>query len=117
MYRDYYTVDRSPQEVAALWDWASEECRGKLPHETPYAFGVLAALEYLMGETEDLPQSYHGLFTLNNVLRQRGEKRADVGNMGNPNIDEPLHNSFQGLRPGNPKTLLYDPPLVGNGRG
>lgn len=56
--REYYTVERSPREVADLWDWAIDECAGKLEHENPYAMGVLACMEYLMGETEQRPQDY-----------------------------------------------------------
>ena len=53
--REYYTVDRSPREIKDLWDWATKECRGKIEHESPYAMGVLATLEYLMGTREDPP--------------------------------------------------------------
>lgn len=110
--RDYYTVDRSPQEIRDLWDWACDECAGKLEHENPYAMGVLAAMEYLMGENEDLPQAYKGVFNLSNVLRQ--SKRSDeVGSVSESRVNKPLYNDLDSFRPGNPKTLLYKAPLLG----
>jgi len=69
-FREYYTVDRSPQEIRDLWDWAQNECSGLIEHENPYAMGVCAAMNYLMGETEERPQDYKGVFSLQNVLRQ-----------------------------------------------
>ena len=98
--REYYTVDRSPQEVRNLWDWAIKECKGKIEHENPYAMGVLAAMEYLMGETEELPQDYKGVFSLDNVLRQ--PKQLDQQARG--------CSGFHAGRPGNPKTFLYGDP-------
>lgn len=109
-YREYYTVDRNPEEIKALWDWACNECQGQIEHERPYAAGVLAALEYLMGETEARPQNYKGTFTLHNVLRQT-EKGQQVGGMGNSGPNQALDASFNGLRPGNPKALLYKSPV------
>lgn len=112
LMREFYTVDRSPQEVRNLWEWAKAECEGRLAHEFPYAMGILAALEYLMGEAEELPQAYKGDFSLNNVLRQ-SEKPENVRSVGNTRVDEPLHDGLDTLRPGNPKTLLYKAPLIG----
>lgn len=111
-WREYYTVDRKPEEVQALWNWAKEECRGKIEHENPYAMGILAAMEYLMGETEELPQYYKGKFTLNNILRQ-SEKSENIRTMCEACVNEPLDNDFHSLRPGNPKCFLYDAPLIG----
>jgi len=109
--REYFTVDRSPQEVRDLWEWARDECSGKLEHENPYAMGVCAALEYLMGETEERPQDYKGVFSLQNVLRQ-SKHPDDVGCVSNTGIDKALHNDLQPLRPGNPKCILYKTPLL-----
>lgn len=110
--REYYTVDRSPEEVAALWSWAGKECAGKLEHENPYAVGVLAALEYLMGETESRPQDYKGLFRLDTVLRQ-AEEGEQIGGVHDARIDQPCDKLLDSLRPGNPKSLLYKTPVVG----
>lgn len=87
--REYFTVDRSPQEVRNLWDWAKEECKGKVEHEAPYAMGVLAAMDYLLGESNFLPQSYKGPFTLKNVMSQSEFNKpvlhdADAPLWGNP---------------------------------
>lgn len=109
--REYYTVDRSPEEVAAVWNWAEKECVGKLEHENPYAMGVLAALEYLMGETESRPQDYKGLFRLDTVLRQ-AKKGEQIGGVRDACINQPRDNLLDPLRPGNPKNLLYKIPLV-----
>lgn len=110
--REYYTVDRSPEEVAAVWNWAEKECTGKLEHENPYAMGVLAALEYLMGETESRPQDYKGLFRLDTVLRQAKEGEQ-IGSVRDACIDQPRDKLLDPLRPGNPKSLLYKIPVVG----
>lgn len=108
--REYYTVDRSPQEVRNLWDWAIGECKGKIEHENPYAMGVLAAMEYLMGETEVLPQNYKGVFTLKNVLRL-SEPLENVLPAGKPGINQSIEDNRQPLRFGNPKSLAYDSSL------
>ncbi len=110
--REYYTVDRSPQEMRDLWDWAVLECHGKLEHENPYAMGVLACMEYLMGETQQRPQDYKGLFTLKNVMRQSVEKVREAGGVGNAGLNELADNSLDTLLPGNPKTLFYNAPLL-----
>ena len=107
MELEFYTIDRSPDEIADLWDWAVDECHGKLVTDNPYAFGVMATLEYLMGENDFLPQSYQGVFTLDNVLRHRGKKLSNVRNIRNASVDNTLNNGFKRSRPGNPKTLLY----------
>lgn len=109
--REYYTVDRSPEEVAAVWNWAEKECVGKLEHENPYAMGVLAALEYLMGETESRPQDYKGLFRLDTVLR-RAKEGEQIGGVRDACINQPRDNLLDPLRPGNPKSLLYKIPVV-----
>ena len=101
--REYFTVDRSPQEVRNLWDWAKEECKGKVEHEAPYAMGVLAAMAYLMGETEELPQDYKGVFSLDNVLRQSKQLAQQARG----------YSGSQAVRLGNPKTFLYDDPSGG----
>lgn len=106
----YYTVDRRPEEIKELWDWAIEECRGKVEHENPYAMGVLACMEYLMGETEERPQDYKGVFTLANVLRS-AQKVDHIRQQVDARVDEPLHNGLDSLRPGNPKCILYRAPL------
>ncbi len=112
--REYFTVDRSPQEVRNLWDWCEKECKGKIEHENPYAMGVAACLMYLMGETEARPQDYKGLFNLKNVLRQP-ENAEKIGGMGDACFDKLAHNSADTLLPGNPKTLFYGAPfLTGN---
>lgn len=108
--REYYTVDRSPQEVRNLWDWAIKECKGKVEHEKPYAMGVLAAMEYLMGETEELPQDYKGKFTLDNVLRQTQELAHRTAGTLQPEGNELVHCCLKSSRPGNPKTFLYGDP-------
>lgn len=110
--REYYTVDRSPQEVRNLWDWAIEECKGKLEHENPYAMGVLAAMEYLMGETEVLPQNYKGVFTLENVLRL-SNSLENIVPAGDSGINQPIEDNGQSLRFGNPKSLTYDSSFFG----
>ena len=110
--REYYTVDRSPQEVRNVWDWAIEECRGKIEHENPYAMGVLAAMEYLMGETEVLPQNYKGVFTLKNVLRL-SKPLEDILPACKPGINQSVEDNGQTLRFGNPKSLAYDSPFFG----
>lgn len=102
----YYTVDRTPEEIKGLWDWASDECRGKVEHENPYAMGVLACLEYLMGETEERPQDYKGVFTLKNVLTQ-ANKSQEIGSERNSGINKLLNTGSNELRPGNPKTAFY----------
>lgn len=107
--REYYTVDRSPAEIRELWDWAAKECRGKIEHETPYAMGVLATLEYLMGAREEPPQAYKGVFTLPNVLRQC-EQPDEIRSVCDAGVDKALHDDLQPLRSGNPKTLFYDAP-------
>ena len=109
--REYYTVDRSPEEVAAVWNWAEKECAGKLEPENPYAMGVLAALEYLMGETESRPQDYKGLFRLDTVLRQAKEGEQ-IGGVRDACIDQSRDNLLDPLRPGNPKSLLYKAPVA-----
>lgn len=111
--REYYTVDRSPREVRELWDWATEECRGRLEHETPYAMGVLACMEYLMGETEARPQDYHGVFSLKNVLKQSPQEPGKVGSMGNACFNKASDCGPDAFLPGNPKTFFYDAPLFG----
>ena len=112
--REYYTVDRSPAEIRELWDWAAKECRGKIEHETPYAMGVLATLEYLMGAREEPPQAYKGVFTLPNVLRQC-EQPDEIRSVCDAGVDKALHDDLQPLRSGNPKTLFYDAPLLAGG--
>lgn len=104
--REYYTVDRSPREIKDLWDWATKECRGKIEHESPYAMGVLATLEYLMGTREDPPQAYNGVFSLPNVLRQC-EQPHEVGGVRDPRVNKALDDDLQPLGTGNPKTLFY----------
>lgn len=105
--REYYTIDRSPQDVRDLWDWCEKECMGKIEHENPYAMGVAACLMYLMGETQQRPQDYKGVFALENVLR-RSEKAENIGRMGNAGLNQPADDSADALLTGNPKTLFYD---------
>lgn len=108
--REYYTIDRGPQEIGDLWNWAANECAGKLEHENPYAMGVLACMEYLMGETQQRPQDYKGVFRLKNVLRQF-EKAQEVRRIGDSRFNEPGNAKPISLFPGNPKTLLYEAPV------
>lgn len=109
--REYYTVDRSPREIKDLWDWATKECRGKIEHESPYAMGVLATLEYLMGTSEDPPQAYNGVFSLPNVLRHC-EQPHEVGGVRDPRVNKALDDDLQPLGTGNPKALFYETPLL-----
>ena len=95
--REYYTVDRSPREIKDLWDWATKECRGKIEHESPYAMGVLATLEYLMGTREDPPHC---------------EQPHEVGGVRDPRVNKALDDDLQPLGTGNPKTLFYETPLL-----
>lgn len=109
---EYYTIDRTPQEVRNLWEWAKKECQGKVEHENLYAFGILAAMEYLMGESEALPQKYKGVFSLGNLLRQ-SKHPDEVGSVSDTRIDEPLNDNLHAFRPGNPKCVFYDTSLFG----
>ena len=47
MVNEFYTVDRSPREVLALWQWAQTQCLGRITRDDLYALGILATLEYL----------------------------------------------------------------------
>ena len=59
MVNEFYTVDRSPREVLALWQWAQTRCLGRITRDELYALGILATLEYLSGVTDTKPQSIH----------------------------------------------------------
>ena len=109
--REYYTIDRSPREIKELWDWAQEECTGLIEHENPYAMGVCAAMNYLMGETEERPQDYKGLFTLQNVLRQ-AKQAEQVGGGVQSGLDQTAGYGGERIGSGNPKCLLYKAPLL-----
>lgn len=111
-HREYFTVDRSPQEVRDLLDWATIECNGKLEHENPYAMGVAACLMYLMGETQQRPQDYKGVFTLKNVLRQ-SENTEKIGSVRDASLNQLADQHADALIPGNPKTLFYGAPFLG----
>ena len=103
-FREYYTVDRSPQEIRDLWDWAQNECSGLIEHENPYAMGVCAAMNYLMGETEERPHDYKGVFSLQNVLRQ-SDASGDSGKT------EQAGSTDAGTsRPGNPRGFFFRVP-------
>lgn len=104
--REFYTIDRSPEEIRALLAWATAQTQGKIHHEAPYAMGILATLEYLMGQGEELPQHYKGLFSPEAVLTQ-AQQGQNIGGMADANVKEPLHETLDHLRPGNPKCLLY----------
>ena len=110
-FREYYTVDRSPQEIRDLWDWAQNECSGLVEHENPYAMGVCAAMNYLMGETEERPQDYKGVFSLQNVLRQTKQTEQICGGIQS-GLNQSADDSSESLGSGNPKCLLYKASLL-----
>lgn len=109
-FREYYTIDRSPQEIRELWDWAKSECSGLIEHENPYAMGVSAAMSYLMGETNERPQDYKGVFNLRNVLRQTAQAEQ-AGSGVQPCLNQSAHYDSEPLGPGNPKGFFYKAPL------
>lgn len=83
--REYYTVDRSPQEVRNLWDWANEEYG---VNKNPYAMGVLAAMVYLMGEAENLPQDCKGRFCPGNASQRAKQPSHKTGRMLHEDVND-----------------------------
>ena len=76
--REYYTVDRSPQEVRNLWDWAIKECKGKIEHENPYAMGVLAAMESSPKTTRAFSHWTMSCDSPNSLINKHGDAVAST---------------------------------------
>lgn len=77
-YYEYFTVNRSPQEIRDLLDWTASRIKGKSEHDEPFAYGVAAAMEYMLYANSIPPQMYKGDMSLENIMRDSEPANENV---------------------------------------